>query len=102
MVILENTININGDYKGNNETEPGQRHSNKKYRFPTERKISFLKPKDDRTYGERVDDRLEAGYRGAKAIRKTVKMRKRNANLNDITKESEEMQIEALKEATRS
>ncbi len=23
----------------------------------------FLKPKDDRTYGERADDRLEAGYR---------------------------------------
>ncbi len=34
----------------------------------------FLEPKDDRTYGERVDDRLEAGYR-AKAIRKdAVKM----------------------------
>ncbi len=35
----------------------------------------FLKPKDDRTYGERVDDRWRLNYRGAKAIRKdAVKM----------------------------
>ncbi len=48
-----------------------------------------------------MDDRLEAGYRGAKAIRKdAVKMVEATVQLGgDITKESEEMQIEALKEA---
>ncbi len=45
-----------------NEREPGQRHSNK-IPLPTANEHNiFLKPKDDRTYGERVDDRLEVGY----------------------------------------
>ncbi len=62
------------DYS-NNEREPGQRHSNKISSLTERAMATFLKPKDDRTYGERVDDRLEAGYRGAKAIRKdAVKM----------------------------
>ncbi len=56
---------------------------------------TFLKPKDDRTYGERVDDRLEVGYRelkrfgkdAAKMVEVTVaiwgditKRKRRNAN----------------------
>ncbi len=48
-------------------------------------------------------DRLEAGYREPVLIRKdAVKMVEATVQLKDITKESEEMQIEALKEATRS
>ncbi len=34
----------------------------------------MLKPKDDRTYGERVDDRLEAGYRNKRFRKNAVKM----------------------------
>ncbi len=46
-----------------NERGPGQRHSNKENIKPDRTKDNiFLKPKDDRTYGEQVDDRLEAGY----------------------------------------
>ncbi len=63
----------------------------------------FLKPKDDRNvYGERVDDRLEAGYRELKRFGKT-QSRWWNNDLQrgDITKESEEMQIEALKRGLR-
>ncbi len=64
----------------------------------------FLKPKMTETYGERVDDRLEAGYRELKRFGKTQsRWWKQQANLQgDITKESEEMQIEALKGSTRS
>ncbi len=48
-----------------------------------------------------VVNRLEAGYR-AKAIRHAVKMVEATVQLGgDINKESEEMQIEALKEALR-
>lgn len=90
-----------GGLQRHNEREPGQRHSNKNIKAERTKDNIFLKPKDDRTYGERVDDRLEAGYRGAKAIRKdAVKMVEATVQLGgDITKESEEMQIEALKEA---
>ena len=90
-----------GGLQRHNEREPGQRHSNKNIKPDRTKDNIFLKPKDDRTYGERVDDRLEAGYRGAKAIRKdAVKMVEATVQLGgDITKESEEMQIEALKEA---
>ncbi len=46
------------DYKGNNEREPGQRHSNKNYRSrPIECSVG-LSETQYRTYGERVDDRL--------------------------------------------
>ncbi len=51
----------------------------------------------ERMAGERVDDRLEAAmyWWGAKAIRKTQpKMVEATVQLSDITKESEEMQIE--------
>ena len=90
-----------GGLQRHNEREPGQRHSNKNIKPDRTKDNIFLKPKDDRTYGERVDDRLEAGYRGTKAIRKdAVKMVEATVQLGgDITKESEEMQIEALKEA---
>lgn len=90
-----------GGLQRHNEREPGQRHSNKNIKPDRTKDNIFLKPKDDRTYGERVDDRLEAGYRGAKAIRKdAVKMVEATVQLGgDITKESEETQIEALKEA---
>ena len=90
-----------GGLQRHNEREPGQRHSNKNIKAERTKDNIFLKPKDDRTYGERVDDRLEAGYRGTKAIRKdAVKMVEATVQLGgDITKESEEMQIEALKEA---
>ena len=90
-----------GGLQRHNEREPGQRHSNKNIKPDRTKDNIFLKPKDDRTYGERVEDRLEAGYRGAKAIRKdAVKMVEATVQLGgDITKESEEMQIEALKEA---
>ncbi len=49
----------------------------------------------------RVDDHLEAGYRGAKAIRKdAVKIElEATVQLRAISPRSEEMQIEALKEA---
>ena len=90
-----------GGLQHHNEREPGQRHSNKNIKPDRTKDNIFLKPKDDRTYGERVEDRLEAGYRGAKAIRKdAVKMVEATVQLGgDITKESEETQIEALKEA---
>lgn len=90
-----------GGLQRHNEREPGQRHSNKNIKPDRTKDNIFLKPKDDRTYGERVEDRLEAGYRGTKAIRKdAVKMVEATVQLGgDITKESEEMQIEALKEA---
>lgn len=90
-----------GGLQRHNEREPGQRHSNKNIKPDRTKDNIFLKSKDDRTYGERVEDRLEAGYRGAKAIRKdAVKMVEATVQLGgDITKESEEMQIEALKEA---
>lgn len=90
-----------GGLQRHNEREPGQRHSNKNIKAERTKDNIFLKPKDDRTYGERVEDRLEAGYRGAKAIRKdAVKMVEATVQLGgDITKESEETQIEALKEA---
>ena len=90
-----------GGLQRHNEREPGQRHSNKNIKPDRTKDNIFLKPKDGRTYGERVDDRLEAGYRGTKAIRKdAVKMVEATVQLGgDITKESEEMQIEALKEA---
>lgn len=90
-----------GGLQRHNEREPGQRHSNKNIKAERTKDNIFLKPKDDRTYGERVDDRLEAGYRGTKAVRKdAVKMVEATVQLGgDITKESEEMQIKALKEA---
>ena len=90
-----------GGLQRHNEREPGQRHSNKNIKAERTKDNIFLKPKDDRTYGERVDDRLEAGYRGTKAIRKdAVKMVEATVQLGgDITKESEETQIEALLEA---
>lgn len=90
-----------GGLQRHNEREPGQRHSNKNIKPDRTKDNIFLKPKDDRTYGERVDDRLEAGYRGTKAIRKdAVKMVEATVQLGgDITKESEETQIEALKQA---
>lgn len=90
-----------GGLQRHNEREPGQRHSNKNIKPDRTKDNIFLKPKDDRTYGERVEDRLEAGYRGTKAVRKdAVKMVEATVQLGgDITKESEEMQIEALKEA---
>lgn len=90
-----------GGLQRHNEREPGQRHSNKNIKPERTKDNIFLKPKDDRTYGERVDDRLEAGYRGTKAVRKdAVKMVEATVQLGgDITKESEETQIEALKEA---
>ncbi len=59
------------DYKGTTNANPVSKHSNKSIRSLTERRTTlFLKPKDDRTYGERVDDRLEAGYRELKRFRK--------------------------------
>lgn len=90
-----------GGLQRHNEREPGQRHSNKNIKAERTKDNIFLKPKDDRTYGERVEDRLEAGYRGTKAVRKdAVKMVEATVQLGgDITKESEETQIEALKEA---
>lgn len=90
-----------GGLQRHNEREPGQRHSNKNIKPDRTKDNIFLKPKDDRTYGERVEDRLEAGYRGTKAVRKdAVKMVEATVQLGgDITKESEETQIEALKEA---
>lgn len=90
-----------GGLQRHNEREPGQRHSNKNIKPERTKDNIFLKPKDDRTYGERVDDRLEAGYRGTKAVRKdAVKMVEATVQLGgDITKESEETQIEALKQA---
>ncbi len=53
--------------------------------------------------GERVDDRLEAGYRELKRFRKdAVKMVETTVQLGgDITKESERMQIEAFERGTR-
>lgn len=90
-----------GGLQRHNEREPGQRHSNKNIKPDRTKDNIFLKSKDDRTYGERVEDRLEAGYRGTKAVRKdAVKMVEATVQLGgDITKESEETQIEALKEA---
>ncbi len=57
----------------------------------------FLKPKDDRTYGERW--MTKAGYRELKRFERRSQDGSNGTTWGDITKESEEMQIEALKEA---
>ncbi len=58
---FENTRGQRVDYKGTTNAKPGQRHSNKNIKpGPNERQY-LPKPKDERTHGERVDDRLEAG-----------------------------------------
>ncbi len=81
-------------------------YSNKNTLRPNERQYLSETEKDDRTYGERVDDRLKLDTGGAKAIRKTCSQdggSNGRPTWGDITKESEEMQIEALKERlTRS
>ncbi len=90
------------DYKGTTNANPVN-DIQTKYQAEAdgaERQYLSREQKDDRTYGERVDDRLEAGYRNSKAIRKdAVKMAETTVQQGDITKESEEMQIEALKKA---
>ncbi len=47
------------DYKGTTNANPVNIFKQNGISFLTERAISSRKPKDDRTYGERVDDRLE-------------------------------------------
>ncbi len=76
LCTSKNTRGQRVDYKGQRTRTSGQRHSNKKYPADRTKDNIFLKPKDDRTYGERVDDdRLEAGYRELKRFGKTpVKM----------------------------
>ncbi len=80
------------DYKGT--TNAGsQRHSNKISSL-TERR-QYLSETDDQTLWRRVDDRLEAGYRGAKAI---PERRSQDGGNNGTTwgvspKESVEMQM---------
>ncbi len=59
------TQGVNGWTTGTTN-EPGQWHFKQKYgRSLTERGQYLSETKDDRTYGEQVDDRLEAGYRGS-------------------------------------
>ncbi len=47
------------NYKGTTNANPVN-DIQTKIQASTERDTFLLKPKDDRTYGERVDDRLEA------------------------------------------
>ncbi len=89
------------------EREPGQRHSNKNIR-------SLIRTKEDnifheskerygRTYGERVDDRLEAGYRELKRFGKTQSGGETTVQLGgDITKGKRRNANRALKEALGS
>ena len=90
-----------GGLQRHNEREPGQRHSNKNIKGYKTKDNIFLIPKDDRTYRERIDDRLKEGYTGKKAIRKdAVDMVEVTFQLGgDITRLSEEKQVEAIKEA---
>ncbi len=60
-----------GHYKGTTGTARSTTFKQNIQPDRGERHYLSTEPKDDRTYGERVDDRLEAGYR-AKAIRKDV------------------------------
>ncbi len=87
---FENTRGQRVDYKGTTNANPVN-DVQTKYQFRPNEDIIFLKPKDDRTYGERWTTvwRLEGG--GAKAIRKdAVKMSRPTVQLGgDITKESE-------------
>lgn len=90
-----------GGLQRHNEREPGQRHSNKNIKGYKTKDNIFLIPKDDRTYRERIDDRLKEGYTGKKAIRKdAVDMVEVTFQLGgDITRLSEEKQVEVIKEA---
>ncbi len=58
--------------RGQRWTTKAQRTRTRSMAFKTKYQASdrmkdniFWKPKEDRTYGERVDDCLEAGYRGS-------------------------------------
>ncbi len=66
ILYPEKTQGVNvGDYKGTTNANPVN-DIQTEISLPTERKtISFLKPKDDRTYGERVDDCLRLDTGGA-------------------------------------
>ncbi len=80
-----------GGLQRHNEREPGQRHSNKNIKKPDRTKDNiFLKPKDDRTYGERVDDRLELDTESKSGRKTRSRWWKQRYNKGDITKESEE------------
>ncbi len=59
LCTSKNTKGLEVDYKGTTERRPGGVHSNKISSLIRTKNNIFLKPKDDRTYGERVDDRLE-------------------------------------------
>ncbi len=105
------------DYKGTTNANPVNDIQTKYQAWVGRKTISFwTNRKIDRTYDERVDDRLEAESREPKAIserhdesrwwrEKPVRKAKGDSHIlyrlekqGDITKESEEMQIEALKE----
>ncbi len=83
-----------------NECEPGQRHSNKKYRFRPNEYLSETW-KDDRTYGERYDQLVDTGE-----LKRFERRQDGGSNGNFLGRISpvkkQEMQIEALKEATLS
>ncbi len=73
--LLKQEVPISLHFKKNTRGQTGglQRHNERETRSATFKQISrpgwtdniLWKPKDDRTYGERVDDRLEAGLQGS-------------------------------------
>ncbi len=103
LCTSKNTRGQRVDYKGNNEREPGQRHSNKNYHKPDRTKDNiFLKPKDDRTYGERVDEcwRLDTGEL-KRFERRVSRWWKQRYNLGLYHQGKRRNANEALKECSR-
>ncbi len=64
IFALRKTQRVNGWGYKRAVSEPGQRHSNKVSEADQDERQYLSETKDDQTYGERVDDRLETGYRG--------------------------------------
>ncbi len=57
---------VNGDYKAQRTQTQSTTFKQKYQAWPNEDNNIFLRqPKMTERYGERVDDRLEAGYRGS-------------------------------------
>ncbi len=97
---FENTRGQRVDYK-RQRTRTRSTTFKQKYPLRLNEHDNFLKPKDDRTYGERVDDRaLEAGYWELKDLKDAVKMVEATAtNLGAISPRKAKKCKSRLKEA---
>lgn len=89
--------NING-LQRHNERKPGGRHGNKNIRDEDTDK-NILLYADDRKLNQRIDDRLELGYKGKKKIRKdAVKMVEASVQISgEITNQPEDVQEQYMR-----